>query len=105
MFARKLEFDLMLVKKDEFLRKLRNEVLPILKRQQGFIDVLGLTDELKVEKTLLISLWDSKEDASRFEKEVFPKITALLKPYQLTPFVVTRCIVETTISEHILTTA
>jgi hypothetical protein len=105
MFARKLEFDLMLIKKEEFLRKVRDEVLPILKKQAGFIDILGLTDELKVEKTLLISLWDTKEHALKYEKEVFPKITVLLKPYQLTPMVVTPCVVETTISEHILAVA
>jgi hypothetical protein len=105
MFARKLEFDLMLVKKDEFLRKVRDEVLPILKKQEGFIDILGLTDELKVEKALLISLWETKEHAMKYEREFFPKITALLRPYLLTPFVVTPCVVETTISEHILATA
>ena len=105
MFARKLEFDLMLVKKEEFLRKVRDEVLPILKKQAGFIDILGLTDELKVEKTLLISLWETKENALKYEKEVFPKITAMLKPYLLKPFVVTPCVVETTISQHILAAA
>jgi hypothetical protein len=104
MFARKLEFDLMLVKKEEFLRKVRDEVLPILKSQAGFIDILGLTDELKVEKTLLISLWETKEHALKYEKD-FPKITAMLKPYLLKPFVVTPCVVETTISQHILAAA
>ncbi|MGC2322823.1 MAG: hypothetical protein WA463_09355 [Terriglobales bacterium] len=102
MFARRLEFDLMLVKKDEFLRKVRDEVLPIMKKQAGFVDILGLTEELKVQKTVLISLWETKEQSLKYEKEVFPKITAMLKPYLLTPFVVTPCVVETTISEHIL---
>lgn len=88
MFARKLEFDLMLVEKEEFLRKVRDEVLPILKNQAGFLDILGLTDELKVEKTLLISLWETKDHALKYEKEVFPKITAMLKPYLLKPFIV-----------------
>jgi len=105
MFARKLEFDLMLVKKEEFLRKVRDEVLPILKKQAGFIDVLGLTEELKVEKALLISLWATKEHAMTYQREVFPKIAALLRPYLLKPFVVTSCVVETTISEHILAAA
>jgi hypothetical protein len=102
MFARKLEFDLMLIRKEEFLRKVRDEVLPILKKQAGFIDILGLTNEIKVEKALVISLWKTREDALKYEKEVLPKVTELLKPYLMTPFVVTPCIVETTISEHIL---
>jgi hypothetical protein len=36
MFARKLEFDLIVNKKEELLRKVRDEVLPILKEQAGF---------------------------------------------------------------------
>lgn len=102
MFARKVEFDLMMIKKDEFLRKLRDEVLPILKKQPGFIDMLGLTNEIKVEKALVISFWESREHALAYEKEVFPKIAAMLRPYLMTPFVVTSCVVERTISERIL---
>ena len=102
MFARKVEFDLIVNKKDEFLRKVRDEVLPILKRQAGFVDILGLTNEIKVEKALVISLWKTREDALGYESEVFPKITQLLKPYVMSQFVVAPCIVETAISEHIL---
>ena len=102
MFARKLEFDLVVNKKEEFLCKIRNEVLPIMKKQPGFVDIIGLTNEIKVEKALVISFWESREHALNYEKEVFPKITEMLKPYLMTPFVVTSCMVEKTISEHIL---
>ena len=102
MFARKLEFDLVVNKKDEFLRKVHDEVLPLMKKQAGFVDVLGLTHEIKVEKGLVISLWETKEHAMKYEKEVFRKVTEMLKPYLMKPFVVTPCMVETTISEHIL---
>jgi hypothetical protein len=103
MFARKLEFDLVVNKKEEFLRKLRDEVLPIMKTQPGFIDILGLTNEIKVEKALVISFWESREHALNYEKTVFPKITEMLRPYLMTPCVVSPCVVEETISEHILT--
>ena len=102
MFARKVEFDLVVNKKDEFLRKLRDEVLPMLKKQPGFLDIIGLTNEIKVEKALVISFWQSREHALAYEKEVFPKITEMLKPYLMTPFVVTPCVVEKAISAHIL---
>ena len=102
MFARKVEFDLLVNKKDEFLRKVREEILPIMKRQAGFIDIIGLTHEIKVEKGLVISLWETREHAMKYEQEVFPKVTEMLKPYLMKPFVVTPCTVETTISEHIL---
>jgi len=102
MFARKLEFDLVVNKKDEFLEKVREKVLPLMKKQAGFVDILGLTHEIKVEKGLVISLWETKEHAMKYEKEVFPKVAEMLKPYLMRPLVVTPCMVETTISEHIL---
>ena len=104
MFARKLEFDLVLIKKDEFLHKVREEVLPMLKKQDGFIDVLGLTNEIKVEKALMISLWETREKALQYEKTVFPNIMSLLKPYLISPITVTPYMVETTLSEHLFST-
>ncbi len=103
MFARKVEFDLVVNKKEEFLRKLRDEVLPIMKKQPGFIDMLGLTNEIKVEKALVISFWESREHALNYENMVFPKISQMLKPYLMTPCVVSPCVVEKMISERILT--
>lgn len=105
MFARKLEFDLVLNKKDEFLSRVRDEVLPILRKQEGFIDILALTNEIKVEKALIISLWESREHALEYDKTVFPRITSMLKPYVMSPFVVTAYMVETTVSRHILSAA
>jgi hypothetical protein len=102
MFARKVEFDLIVNKREEFLRKVRDEVLPILRKQAGFIDMLGVRNEIKVEKALVITLWKTRDDAMKYEKEVFPTLTKILKPYLMTPFVVTPCMVETTISEHFL---
>jgi hypothetical protein len=105
MFARKVEFDLVLNKKDEFLRKFRDEVLPILRKQDGFVDILGLTNEIRVEKAIIISLWDTREQALKYEQTMFPKITDMLKPYMMSRFTVTPYMVETTVSEHILSPA
>jgi len=102
MFARKLEFALVVNKREELIRKVRDEVLPLMKEQAGFIDVLGLTNEIQVEKALVLSLWQTRESALNYEKAVFPKVKELLKPYLMTPLVVTHCMVETTISDHIL---
>lgn len=40
MFARIVEFVPKLEKKAEFVKVLRQEVLPILKKQQGFLEIL-----------------------------------------------------------------
>lgn len=75
MFARKLEFDVTLdKKKEELLRKVRTDVMPVVHRQRSFIDILGLVHEMKEEKGFIISLWKEKKDFELYEREVFPKV-------------------------------
>jgi len=105
MFARKLEFDIKLEKKEELIRKIREDVLTILKKQNGFFDMMMLFHEMKQEKFLVISLWEDKIHADRYAKEVFPKINDMLKPYLITPIVVTPHNVETRVSQRVIAVA
>jgi hypothetical protein len=43
MFARILEFEIKMEKKEEFINLFKKEVLPILKKQAGFLEVLPFT--------------------------------------------------------------
>src|SRR5450631_3884338 len=45
MFARILEFEVKLEKKEEFVKKVKNEVLPILRKQVGFLEILPFFPE------------------------------------------------------------
>lgn len=105
MFARRLEFDVKLEKKEELVRKIREDVLPILKKQNGFFDLMMLFDELKQEKVMAISLWENKINAERYEREVFPKINDMLKPYLITPIAMTPHNVETRVSQRVIAVA
>ena len=105
MFARRLEFDVKLEKKEELVRKIREDVLPILKKQNGFFDLMMLFHELKQEKVMAISLWENKINAERYEREVFPKINDMLKPYLITPIAVTPHNVETRVSQRVIAVA
>jgi heme-degrading monooxygenase HmoA len=101
MFARILEFEVKLEKKEEFVNVVKNEVLPILKRQIGFLEILPLFPEKRIEEKLLnISLWASRMDAERYEKETYPKVQEILRPYLATPIVVKPYGVETKLCEH-----
>jgi len=101
MFARILDFEVKLEKKAEFIKVVKNEVLPILKQQIGFLEVLPFfPDKVKEQKVLVISLWAARPDAERYEKETYPKVRELLKPYLTTPVWVKPYIVETTLCEH-----
>jgi len=40
MFARILDFEVKPEKKEEFVKAVKNEVVPILKKQAGFLEIL-----------------------------------------------------------------
>ena len=100
MFARILEFVPKLEKKEEFIKVVKNEVLPILKKQHGFLEILPFIPEIKNEKVVTISLWMEKKDVERYEREWFPKVEEIMKPYLTTPITFKYYTVETTLCEH-----
>lgn len=101
MFARILDFTVKFEKKDEFVKVMKNQVLPILKKQTGFLEILPFFPEkMREERVLTISLWTTKLDAERYEKEFYPKVYDILKPFLTTPVVANYYTLETTICEH-----
>jgi septum formation topological specificity factor MinE len=63
MFARFLEMTVKPEKKPELIRKMREEVLPILKKYNSFLDMIPLEVETEPTKFYAISLWHEKLDA------------------------------------------
>jgi heme-degrading monooxygenase HmoA len=101
MFARILEFEVKQEKKEEFVKVVKNQVLPILKKQNGFLEILPFSPEkMKEEKVFTISLWATKLDAERYEREVYPKVHDIVKPFVTTPIEVNYYKLETTLCEH-----
>ena len=100
MFARILEFVPLMEKKDEFIRVVKKEVLPILKNQEGFLEILPLVPEIKTEKVLAVTLWTDKKEFERDEKEWSPRVEQILKPYLTNPSVRKLYTLETTLCEH-----
>ena len=101
MFARILEFEVKLEKKEEFIIAVKNEIVPILKRQVGFLEILPMFPEKNAQpKVLNISLWASRTDAEKYEKENYPRVQEILRPYLATPIIVKPYVVETKLCEH-----
>jgi hypothetical protein len=100
MFARILEFVPLMEKKDEFIRVVKKEVLPILRDQEGFLEILPLVPEIKTEKVLAVTLWTDKKEFERDEKEWTPRVEQILKPYLPNPPVRKLYTLETTLCEH-----
>jgi len=100
MFARILEFVPKFERKEELIKTVRNEILPMLKKQPGFLELLPFVPEIRNEKVINITLWMEKKDAERYEREVFPKVEQILQPYLTTPITWKVYTVETTLCEH-----
>jgi hypothetical protein len=101
MFARILDFEVKLEKKEEFVKVVKNQVLPILKKQTGFLEILPFFPEkMREEKVFTISLWTTKQDAERYEREWYPQVFDIVKPFLTKPVVVNYYNLETTLCEH-----
>jgi heme-degrading monooxygenase HmoA len=80
MFTRIVECHVKPERKDEFETKLRNEVLPILQKQPGFVDLIALQPEDDSDRQVSISFWNTKQDAERYQRDQFSRITDSIKP-------------------------
>jgi heme-degrading monooxygenase HmoA len=60
-------------KREEFLNVWSNQIIPTLKKQSGFVDEILLFGDPGSE-AIGLSFWKSKEDAMRYQSEVFPQL-------------------------------
>ena len=101
MFARILNFEVKPEKKEDFVKALKNQIVPILKKQNGFQEILPFFPEkMKTEKVYAISLWTTPSDAERYDRDVYPKVYDILKPFFTTPVDVKYYHLETTVCER-----
>ncbi|HUK26320.1 MAG TPA: antibiotic biosynthesis monooxygenase [Terriglobales bacterium] len=80
MFTRIVECQVKPEKKDEFSNKLRAEVLPLLQKQPGFVDLIELASERERERLVAISFWNTREDAERYQRENYNRIVEMIRP-------------------------
>jgi len=102
MFGRIVEFTPKPEMKDEIVNVLRREVLPILKKQQGFMEFLPFVPETKTEKWIAVTLWAEKRDADRWEREGYPHVDGILKLYLSAPPICNYYNVETSLCTHLV---
>lgn len=76
-FARTIHFRIRDGKKNEFNRLFENEVLPMLRKQDGFREELTL---FRPERCLAISLWNDESSAKRYHESTYPKVLEKLNP-------------------------
>jgi len=72
MFARHVSMVLRPNSVAEFTRTIENEIIPRLRKQQGF------KDEITLVVAVGISLWDQKEHAEAYNRTTYPQVLELL---------------------------
>ena len=80
MFARVVECTVKAGKTQEFTTTIREQIVPILQDQNGFVDETILVSPSHPETTLSISFWRNQEDAERYHREHYPRIVSTLRP-------------------------
>jgi len=77
LFARNVHFNVKKDKHDEFKRIFNNDVLPVLRQQNGFKHELTLTG---TDRWMGISVWQDRASAEAYAKATYPKVLEKLTP-------------------------
>src|SRR5260370_16408433 len=77
MFARTVTVRLKSNAVADVNKGLENEIVPIVRRQEGFRDELTLVTPDGTE-AVGISLWDNKQNAEAYQREAYPEVQKLL---------------------------
>jgi heme-degrading monooxygenase HmoA len=102
MFASILEFIPKVEKKEELFKVVRNEAVPILRKQPGFLEILPFLPESTTEKTFVVTLWAETRDAERYEQSAYPRVAEIVKPYLATPITIKHYAVETSVCPNFM---
>lgn len=90
MFTRVVDIHSKPGKARELSTTVNDKVLPILKKQPGFVDEITLVSNTNPDRILAISFWQSEEHAQRYHNEQFQKVNEIVTPLlQTTPKVET----------------
>lgn len=77
MFARLVTMQMKPNLMKEFPVTFEKEILPLLKKQRGFLDELLLITPEKRE-VAAISLWETKEHAETYHRELYPQVEKIV---------------------------
>jgi len=74
MYTRCVELTINPDKRKEIEAHLNDFVLPTLRKQPGFTDIVALAKEDDPTNLTTFTFWNSKQDAEAYSRDVFPKL-------------------------------
>jgi len=99
MFARNVHMQLKSNSATQFTQTLDKEIIPLLRKQQGFRDEIAFLVPNKTE-AYAISFWDSKEKADEYNRTGYAEVLkALAKVVEGTPQLQTYEVCNSTIQQ------
>ncbi len=85
MYARNVSMHLKANTAAQFTQTLERDVLPLLRKQNGFKDEISFVANDRSE-AYAISLWDRKENADNYSRDIYPQVlTSLATVLEGTP--------------------
>ena len=79
MFTRIVEVTTKSGKAKELSNTINDKVLPILKKQTGFVDETVLVSDPEPNRVLSLSFWNTREDAERYNRDQYPAIHEMIR--------------------------
>jgi len=79
MYTRVVELTSKPGKARELANTIHDKVLPVLKKQAGFVDETVLASDTESTRLLALSFWNSREDAERYRREQYPAIHEMVR--------------------------
>jgi hypothetical protein len=77
MFVRKVSMRLKSEAASEFIRKMEDEIIPLLRKQKGFLDEMTLIAQSGKE-VYAYSFWETSTDAENYDRNEFARVTGML---------------------------
>jgi hypothetical protein len=77
MFVRKVSMRLKSEGAAQFTRKMEDEIIPLLRKQKGFLDEMTLIAQGGKE-VYAYSFWETSADAEKYDKNEFARVTGML---------------------------
>ena len=74
MFTRVVELTSKPRKSRELSSLINDTIVPILRKQAGFVDEIVLVSDADSDRVLALSFWKTREDAERYQREQYNSV-------------------------------
>ncbi len=101
MFTRVVEIRTKPGKARELTNNVSDKILPLLRKQAGFVDEITLLSNTESDRVLAISFWQTEQDAERYQREQFQQVTEIISTFIDAPPKVQTFTVDTSTTHRI----